>query len=110
MLKKLYAALFCIFAIQGIQAAGNAAGTVNLQESAAPVDEGEKRARAARCEELPAACSPAQNSTESSCALHNSSVCSSFPSQHITSGQMLHFIFEADDGMSTPDANNSSIS
>lgn len=46
-MKKLYAALFCIFTIQGIQAAGNAAGTVNLQETAAPVDEGEKRARAA---------------------------------------------------------------
>jgi hypothetical protein len=45
--------------------------------------------------QLPAACSPAQGSTGSSCALHNSNVCRSFPSQHITSRQVLHFIFEA---------------
>ena len=35
--------------------------------------------------QLPAACSPAQGSTGSACVLHSSSVCSSFPWQHIIS-------------------------
>lgn len=46
-MKRLYAALLCVFVFHASQAAGNAVATVDQKENAAPIDEGEKRARAA---------------------------------------------------------------